>query len=90
MPWRRKCEGVVEGLVEGWVIGADFGFWILCLDDLVMGIVGVDSLIDNKKGGVTIREGMRMLGELVGFESLSKFREMEFWDPSTSFGSLAH
>lgn len=62
MPWRRKCEGVVEGLVEGWVIGADFGFWILCLDDLVMGITGVDSLVDNRKGGITIREGMRLLG----------------------------
>lgn len=90
MPWRRRCEGVVEGVVEGWVIGAAIGFWILCLDDQVMGIVGVESLVENRKGGVIIRDGLRLLPELKSYQYLTKFRDMNFWNPDTLFGSFAH
>lgn len=90
MPWRKRCEGVVEGVVEGWVIGAGLGFWILCLDDLVMGIVGVEALIENRKGGVIIRNGLRLLSGFKSYPSLTRFRDMNNWNPNTLIGWLAH
>jgi hypothetical protein len=80
MPWRKRCEGVVEGVVEGWVIGADLGFWLLCLDDLIIGTIGIEALIENRKGGVIIRDGLRILSGFGSVGNLSKFRNVDFFD----------